>query len=353
VRDSVKGLPVGVILNAGLGTRLRPITPALPKALVPVMNRPLIDYGVELRQDLGITEIAVVVSPGDDATLARAREIAAPGVVVHVAEQAEPRGIGDAAITPGALLDGRDVVVLAADTLLIGDRRDYATSFAASGAVAGLVLAAVDDPRAFGVAVLEGDRVTDLEEKPEQPRSNLALVGLWLLAPAVVERLRAAPVMNANGEADLTRTIAAMVGEGALVKGWQTEGRWLDAGTLEGLLDAHTQLLATLAPAGRVDGDCRVSGAVSAASGASARRSLLLGPVLLGDDSVIEDSDVGGSVVGMGATIRRCQLDRCVVLPGARLDGGSYRDVVITASGEIGGPGAVPTTVGARRERTA
>src|SRR5687767_12226486 len=103
--------PVGLILNAGLGTRLRPITPALPKALVPVLNRPLIDYSIDFLASLGLSELVLVVSPGDDATAIRAREIAPPGVELHVAIQEEARGIGDAVVSAGVLLDGRSAVV--------------------------------------------------------------------------------------------------------------------------------------------------------------------------------------------------------------------------------------------------
>lgn len=322
---------IGVILNAGMGTRLRPITPALPKALVPVMNKPLIDYSVELLQRMGLTEIAVVVSPGDHATLERARAVAAPGVVVHEAVQDEPRGIGDAAISPGELIDERAVVVLAADTLLIGDGARYLDAFTNSDSVAGLVLARVEDPRAFGVAVLEGDRVVDLEEKPANPRSDLALVGLWLLGPETVERLRTNPVINAKGESDLTATIGELVSEGHTVLGWQTDGRWLDAGTVDGLLATHAELLAS------GEGDAVASTATSARVSGSQLR----GPVLIGEDSVVEDSEIWTSVVGAGASVRGAHLERCVVLPGAHLEGGSYCDVVITAAGEVGGHGAL------------
>ena len=335
-----KRAPLGVILNAGLGTRLRPITPALPKALVPVLNRPLIDYSMEFLTKLGLREIVLVVSPGDTATGTRAREVAAPGVQVHIAIQEEARGIGDAVVSAGALLDGRSVAVLAADTLLIGDTTRYIELFGASDAAAGLVLAPVDDPRAFGVAILEGDRVVDLEEKPANPRSDLALVGLWLLGAPAIERLRANPNINARGEADLTGTIVVMLSEGAPVVGWCTTGAWLDAGTVDGLLNAHTRLLAPMGASGRVLGNSAITGALAAGAGAEAHGSELAGPVMLGAGTHVQDSMVAWSVLGDGAKVRGARLERCVVLAGAVVDGGSYHDVVFTAAGEVAGPGA-------------
>ena len=328
-----------MILNAGLGTRLRPITPTTPKALVPVMDRPLIDYGVEFLEGLGIREIAVVVSPGDDATLERARASASPGVEVHQAVQAEARGIGDAVISAGDLIEDRTVVVLAADTLLIADTAQYVRQFEAAKATAGVVLAPVEDPRSFGVAVLDGDRVTDLEEKPAEPRSNLALVGVWLLSPDAIERVRTNPVINKKGESDLTATIAELVAEGADVRGWCTPGQWLDAGTVEGLLATHAVLLNELAAYGNLDGNCHWTGTISLGDGAWARGSQLYGPVLIGAAAAVEESEVASSVVGANAVVQGARLEGCVVLPGARVVGGTYRNVVITAAGEVGGPG--------------
>ena len=134
----------------------------------------------------------------------------------------------------GAALEDRTVAVLAVDTVLRGADPELLRRFEDSGATAGLLLQAVEDPRAFGVALLEGERIVDLEEKPEQPRSNLALVGLWLLAPEAVERVRTNPYINAKGESDLTATVAALLGEGRDLRGWTLDGEWLDGGTLEG-----------------------------------------------------------------------------------------------------------------------
>ena len=235
--------PLGVVLTAGLGTRLRPITPATPKPLVPLLNRPLIVYALELLASLGLREIAVVVGPEDASTVEVARRQAPPGVEVSEAVQREPNGPGDALASVGAALEDRTVAVLAVDTVLRGADPALLRRFEDSGATAGLLLQAVEDPRAFGVALLEGERIVDLEEKPEQPRSNLALVGLWLLAPEAVERVRTNPYINAKGESDLTATVAALLGEGRDLRGWTLDGEWLDGGTLEGLLHAQSRLL--------------------------------------------------------------------------------------------------------------
>lgn len=320
--------PLGVVLTAGLGTRLRPLTPATPKPLVPLLNRPLIAYALDLMRDLGLHEVAVVVGPEDDRTREYVEANAPLGVRVSLAVQHEPRGPGDAVASVGETLDGRTVVVLAVDTVLTGVDRALLDGFEESGAAAGLLLQSVEDPRAFGVAVLDGDRVVDLEEKPEHPRSNLALVGLWVLAPAAVERVRTDPYINEKGESDLSATVAALLHEGHDVHGWLLDGEWLDGGTLEGLLHAQSRLLA------------RMGDEVEVADDAVVTASTLHAPVRIGEEARVEASDLAETVVGAGATLEGVTLRRALVALGATLRGGEYADVVVTPAGEVCGPGA-------------
>ena len=336
--------PLGVVLTAGLGTRLRPLTPATPKPLVPLLNRPLIAYALDLIRDLGLREVAVVTSPDDDQTRGYVEGNAPPNLRVSTAVQREPRGPGDAVAAVGDPLEGRTVVVLAVDTVLTGVDPTLLDGFGVSGAAAGLLLHPVEDPRAFGVAVLDGDRVVDLEEKPERPRSDLALVGLWVLAPAAVERVRTDPYINARGESDLTATVAAMLAEGANVRGWLLDGEWLDGGTLAGLLHAQSRLLARPGAAG-VAADAVVTSStlrdpVLVGAGAVVTSSTLRDPVLVGAGARVEASDLREVVVGDSATIEGVTLRRALVAPGATLRGGSYSDVVVTRAGEVCGPGA-------------
>ena len=320
--------PLGVVLTAGLGTRLRPLTPATPKPLVPLLNRPLIAYALDLMRHLGLREVAVVTGPDDDRTRGYVEAHSPPALKVSTAVQREPRGPGDAVAAVGDALDGRTVVVLAVDTVLTGVDPRLLDGFEASGAAAGLLLQTVEDPRAFGVAVLDGDRIVDLEEKPEHPRSDLALVGLWVLAPAAVERVRRDPYINAKGESDLTATVSAMLAEGSDVRGWLLDGEWLDGGTLEGLLHAQSRLLA------------RADDAVDTAPDAVVTNSTVHSPVLIGSRARVEASDLAEVVVGDGATLDGVTLRRALVASGATLSGGEYADVVVTPAGEVCGPGA-------------
>jgi glucose-1-phosphate thymidylyltransferase len=319
-------LPLGVVLTGGLGTRLRPLTLELPKAMVPLLNRPLIAYTLDLLAGAGIEETVVVVGGDDERTGPAALAAAPPGLRLSVAVQSEPRGSGDALLAVGEALEGRPVVVVAVDTVLAGaSLAPHVAAFAAGDEVARVVLHATDRPREMGIVELgsDGERIVHFEEKPAEPRSNLALVGVWMLAPPAVERLRSAPHVNAKGEVDLSGTLAVMVGEGAHLAGSVWEGEWLDGGSLAWLLHAQQRLLA-LHGAGAPPASVRL---VEAELGER---------VLLGEGAHVERSQLGPDVVlGDGAVIRDARLVRALVAPGAHLEGGVHEGVIVTPGGEI------------------
>lgn len=295
-----------MILTGGRATRLRPLSNFMPKSMIPLLNRPLIAYSLDLLAGAGIREVVVVVGPEDDRTGRAAREHAPEGVRVSVAVQAEPLGSGDALTSAGQELDGRHVVVAAVDTVLRGELRPHVDAFLASGCGGWLVLHETDRPREMGIVVLDGDRATYFEEKPEHPPSNLALVGIWMVAPSVVERLRRDPKLSPRGEVELSGTMADMRREGHEIGGSVFEGDWLDTGTLRSLLDTQRALL---------------DGATDA---------------LVADDATVEDCRLGANVVvGGGAVLRRVTLSDALIAPGARLEEVEASGVVVTPDGEV------------------
>lgn len=314
-----------MILAAGRGTRLRPLTPATPKALAPLLNRPLIAYAFDLLHVLGITEAAVVVD-GDDETVHAITRVFPPDLPVTIARQIEARGPADALAIVGDALAQRDVVVIAVDTVIPGGTglASLWEAFRRTDAAAMLPLHTTDRPREMGIAILDGDRIVDLEEKPALPRSNLASVGIWMLAPSAVARVRARPVINPKGEADLTGTVAALLQEGQPIAGGILPGEWLDGGSLAGLLDAQAHLLqAATRP-------------LPAPVRATVRDSTLADSVLIGDDAIIERCNLGPDVVvGAGAHLRDVHLSDALVCPGARIEGGEYAGVIVTPAGDV------------------
>ncbi len=297
--------PLGVILTGGRATRLRPLSDDTPKSLIPLLNRPLLAYSMDLLAEAGLTEIVVVVGASDTRTAAAAEAFAPEGVTVTIAVQHEPKGSGDALTSVGDALEGRHVVVAAVDTILRGDLRPHVDAFMASGLDAWFVLHETDRPRDMGIVVLEGDRVTHLEEKPAEPRSNLALVGIWMVAPEVVAEMRRAPMVSPRGEVELSGTLSVLHEQGRAMGGSVFEGAWLDAGTLPALLSTQEVLL---------DG-----------------RMWLMAP-----NASMLDSLVGPNVViGEGAVLQSVTLEHALVAPGAYLENVTASHVIITSDGQV------------------
>jgi glucose-1-phosphate thymidylyltransferase len=304
--------PIAVILTGGRATRLRPLSHELPKALVPVHNRPLIAYALERLGETGIEEVFVVVMPGDDRTEATAREHAPAGMKIDVHVQAEPQGPGHAlAQVPHHHLRDRHVSVIAADALLHGgDLRGHFDSWVNEAVDAWLPLAPTPTPHMMGIAQLEGERIIEFIEKPENPKGNLASPAWWLLGPAAVHRVLDNPVINRKGELEISGTLTAMIEEGHTVGGREFNGEWLDTGTLSALLAAQARLFED--------------------SGSS---------VLVAPDAVVEDCELGPNVVvGAGCELRHVKLSNALVAAGARLENFEGHNVVVTPSGIVGRP---------------
>ena len=318
---------LGVILTAGAATRLRPLSLEFAKSLIPVLNRPLIDYSMDLMVELGLRDVAIVVGPADDETFERAEARAPATLQLRRAVQAEPRGNGDAVLAAGDELFERTAVVHPVDAIMMGSVRPFLERVLASDAHAGLMLGRVPNPQDFGVVSLDGGRIVELEEKPQHPRSNLVVSAPWILAPAVTRRLRDEPLVNAKDEVDTIGTVSLMVREGAEVLGAEFDGQWLDVGTIDNLLATQHQLLAAMREA-------------EIAATATVEASDLIAPAIVGANARVVRSLLEEVVVGDGATVEGSSLVRVMVAPGAHVRSSALADVVVTRGGELVGPGA-------------
>lgn len=328
-----------VILCAGEGTRLRPLTWAQPKALLPVANKPLIAYAIESLRAAGCREIGVVSSPGQRAAMAALGDGARWQVRLTHLTQTGPKGIAAAMLAAREFLGDDPFAVYLGDNLLEGTLAPAMARFGRGDAAALLLLKEVADPRAFGVALLDGERVTQVVEKPADPLSNSAICGVYLFSPAVWDAI-AGLAPSARGELEITDAIAALIGGGHLVVGQPLEGWWHDIGTLAGYLAANRDLLARL-PAGRGRGvtvlNSRLEGPVSLGAGAVVERSVVIGPCAIGPGCVLRDARVGPyASLGAGTHVEGATVAESVVLAGARI-----AHVPWPLTGTVVGPDAV------------
>jgi glucose-1-phosphate thymidylyltransferase len=313
----------GLILSGGRGTRLRPITHTSAKQLVPVANRPVLFYGIDAMAQAGISEVGIIIAPetGDEIR-AVVGDGARFGVQITYIVQDEPAGLAHAVLTAEPFLADSPFVMYLGDNLLQGGIEDLVQAFRTNAPDALILLTPVPDPEHYGVAELEEDRVIALAEKPPEPRTNLALVGVYMFTPLIHAAARAiAP--SGRGELEITDAIQHLVDSGARVEPHIVKGWWKDTGRLEDMLEANRLVLDTIA--GRVDGelvDSQCNGRVIVEAGARLERSSVRGPAIVGAGARLVDAYVGPySAIGEGCVIERAEVEHSILLAGASVIG--------------------------------
>lgn len=306
----------GLILSGGSGTRLRPITHTSAKQLVPVANKPVLFYGIEALVEAGINRIGIVIAPetGDEIREA-VGDGSAFGAEVTWIVQSEPAGLAHAVLTAEQFLDDSSFVMYLGDNLLREGITDIVSSFELERPDASIMLTPVSDPSSYGVAELEGERVVRLVEKPEDPPSDLALVGVYLFSPKILEAARGLRP-SWRGELEITEAIQSLIDAGGDVRSRIVGGWWKDTGRLDDMLEANRLVLDEIEPSD--EGQCqdsKLEGRVVLEEGAAVRRSLVRGPVVIGRDAVIEDSYIGPyTSLGDRVEVRRSEVENSILL---------------------------------------
>jgi glucose-1-phosphate thymidylyltransferase len=311
----------GLILSGGRGTRLRPITHTSAKQLVPVANKPILFYGIEAIRDAGIRDIGIIV--GDT----RAEIEAAVGdgahwrVGVSYIPQSAPLGLAHAVKTAQEFIGKDPFVMYLGDNLVKDGITQLVREFERDRPNAQVLLAHVRNPQDFGVAELDGERILRLEEKPANPKSDLALVGVYMFDSTVFAAIDSLEP-SARGEYEITDAIQKLIDEGRDVRSHVISGWWKDTGKLEDMLEANRIILDTLEPEslGKVDAESQVHGRVRIGAGSRLIHSEVRGPAIIGEGCVIEDAFIGPyTSVGDGVTVRKSELEHSIILQNSRI----------------------------------
>ncbi len=309
-----------LVLSGGSGTRLRPFSYSMPKQLIPIANKPVLEHALENITELGVTDIGIIV--GD-----WAQEIAAVlgdgsrfGARLTYIRQDRPLGLAHCVRLARPFLGDEDFVMYLGDNMLPQGMAEIADEFRSERPAARIVVSKVPDPQAFGVAELGADgTVLRLVEKPREPRSDLALIGVYFFTPAVHEAV-AAIEPSARGELEITDAIQWLVARGAGVTAAEYAGYWKDTGRAEDVLECNRWLLGSIAPRveGDVDAASELVGPVVVGPGSRVVRSRITGPVVIGAGTLVEDSRIGPDTsVGDDCVLRSTRISGSIVMAGA------------------------------------
>jgi glucose-1-phosphate thymidylyltransferase len=313
----------GLILSGGRGTRLRPITHTSAKQLVPVANRPVLFYGIEAMARAGIEDVGIIIAPetGDEIRAA-AGDGSQFGVRIAYIVQDEPAGLAHAVLTAEEFLGDSPFVMYLGDNLLQGGIGELVQQFRDTRPDALILLTPVPDPEHYGVAELDGGRVVRLAEKPPEPRTDLALVGVYMFTSAIHDAARAI-TPSGRGELEITDAIQHLVDSGRRVDSHIVQGWWKDTGRLEDMLEANRLILETVER--RVEGelvDAQCDGRVVVEAGARLERATVRGPAIIGAGAHLVDCYVGPyTAVGSGCVIERAEVEHSILLENSAVRG--------------------------------
>ncbi|MFJ4684879.1 glucose-1-phosphate thymidylyltransferase [Streptomyces sp. NPDC091377] len=313
-----------LVLSGGAGTRLRPITHTSAKQLVPVANKPVLFYGLEAIADAGITEVGIVVGDTAEEIREAVGDGSRFGIKVTYIPQEAPLGLAHAVLIAQDFLGDDDFVMYLGDNFIVGGITALVEEFRRERPEAQILLTQVPDPTSFGVAELDADgRVVGLEEKPKQPKSDLALVGVYLFTPAIHEAVRSIEP-SWRGELEITHAIQWLIDADRDVRSTAISGYWKDTGNVTDMLEVNRSVLESLPPLneGTVDEASELIGRVRVEAGARVSGSRIVGPAIIGAGSVVKDAYIGPfTSVSEDCRIEDSEIEYSIVLRGSSVTG--------------------------------
>jgi glucose-1-phosphate thymidylyltransferase len=317
-----EGALKGLVLSGGKGSRLRPFTYTNAKQLVPIANKPVIFYTIEQLVESGITDIGIVIGDTGEQVKACVGDGESFGCTITYIEQDAPLGLAHAVATAKDFLGDSPFVLYLGDNFVMGGIQSFVERFAAGDSTSQIILHPVPNPQAFGIAEFVDGRVTRIVEKPQEPLSNLAVIGIYMFAPAVHEVI-AGLQPSFRGELEITDAIQGLIDRGLKVDAEVMDRYWIDTGKMDDMLNANRMVLSVIEP--RRDGECdektRIHEPVIIEAGARVEDSVLRGPLIIGRDTEIIGSYIGpNTAIDARCRIKGCRIEDSIVMEDSRLE---------------------------------
>jgi glucose-1-phosphate thymidylyltransferase len=312
----------GLVLSGGKGSRLRPFTYTNAKQLVPIANKPVLFYAIEQLVDAGVTDIGIIVGDTGEQVRAAVGDGSQFGAKVTFVQQDVPGGLAHAVATAGEFLGNSRFVLYLGDNFVMGGIKEYVEKFQATPDSSQILLHPVDEPESFGIAEMKDGKVSRIVEKPKNPASNLAVIGIYLFDPAVHEVISTLKP-SARGELEITDAIQGLIDRGNRVDAEIMDRYWIDTGKMDDMLNANRMVLSTIEHCcdGQVDEKTRIYEPVIIGPGARVENSVLRGPIIIGPNAEVIDSYIGpNTAIDARCRIKGCRVEDSLIMEDSRIE---------------------------------
>ncbi len=316
-----------LVLSGGKGTRLRPITHTQAKQLVPVANKPILFYCLESIAEAGIKDVGIVVGETKEEIKRYVGTGKQFGLNVTYIEQPEPLGLAHAVKISQDYLKNEPFVMYLGDNLIENGIKEFVEEFEKKRPDALILLAKVKNPSQFGVAELDGEKVVKLVEKPKKPKSDLALVGVYLFTSCIFEAVNNIKP-SWRGELEITDAIQYLVEHGKNVLPHLITGWWKDTGKLEDMIEANRITLdkITTKILGNIDKNSEIRGRVKIGEGTKVVNSIICGPVVIGENCTIENSFIYPyTSINNNTIVKNTEIEQSIIMENCIIENLKYR----------------------------
>ena len=307
----------GIILHGGHGTRLRPLTHTGPKQLLKIANKPMSQYALEDLRNAGIKDIAIIIG---DVYPEKVKEFYGNGekfgVNLTYVYQDNPKGIAHAISLCKDFIGNDKFVVYLGDNILRTGLSSYVQKFESSSKEAQILLAEVENPSQFGVVKLEDDKILYIIEKPKNPPSNFAVIGVYFLTPKIFEIIKHLKP-SWRGELEITEALQLLMDSGFDIDHDYVTGWWKDTGTPNDILHANKLILESMSKETKnndgvfVGKNCIIDS-----------DSKIVGPVIIDDNCMIKSSTIIGPYVSIGKNsyLKNCNIKNSIIMDDCIID---------------------------------